>query len=291
MIYLSVQKKLHIEEGIETLSVETNIPEGEFVAVTGKSGAGKTSLLRMIAGLMKPEKGFITINKVTWLDTKNKVDLPVQKRGIGFVFQNAALFPNMTVLRNLQFAAGKSQDMNLLNRLLQMVGMESFAQRKPETLSGGQQQRISIIRALARKPDLLLLDEPFAALDAEMRNRLREELKLLHKEFRLTTILVTHDMSDIFSLAQRVIVLEKGKISRSGNPYEVFGNTKIDRHVQLKGEVLKIQKSGVVYIAEILTGQHILKLKLGEDEQAHLQPGSEVLVCSGAFDPVVTLLT
>ncbi len=291
MIDISLRKKLHIAEGIDVLSVDAYIREKEFVVVSGKSGAGKTSLLRMIAGLMKPEKGTITVNHEVWLDTENKINLPVQKREIGFVFQEGALFPNMTVLENLEYAAGKQHDHSFLIRLLQMAGMDSFANRRPETLSGGQRQRVSIIRALARKPALLLLDEPFAAIDAEMRNHLRLELQQFHQECELTTILVTHDMGDIFSLAQRVMVVDKGKISREGSPEEIFGDIKTDRRVPLRGEVLKIQRTGVVYIAEILTGQHILKLVVGEDEQAAMPPGSEVLICPGAFDPVITVLT
>lgn len=291
MINISVRKKLHIPEGIDVLSVDVHIGEKEFVVVSGKSGAGKTSLLRMIAGLMNPEKGTITVKNEVWLDTENKINLPVQKREIGFVFQEGALFPNMTVLENLQYAAGKQHDHNFLIRLLQMARMGSFANRRPETLSGGQRQRVSIIRALARKPALLLLDEPFAAVDTEMRSHLRLELQEFHRECKLTTILVTHDMGDIFSLAQRVIVIDRGKVTKTGSPEEIFGDPKMDRSVRLRGEVLKIQRTGVVYIAEILTGPHILKLVVGEDEQAAMPPGSEVLICPAAFDPVITVLT
>lgn len=291
MISITLQKKLHIAEGIDSLCTNIHLREREFMVVSGKSGAGKTSFLRMIAGLMKPERGFIKVNKEVWLDTENKINVPVQNRGIGFVFQEKSLFPNMTVWENLRYAAGKEPDDDFLRNLLDIVQMEGFARRYPETLSGGQQQRIAIIRAIARKPKLLLLDEPFAALDAEIRNHLRAELKILHNEFQLTTILVTHDMGDIFNLAQRVIVIEDGKISKTGSPEEIFGDTHSDRSVQLRGEILKIQKTGVVYIAEILTGQHVLKLVIGEEEQAALIPGSEVLICSGAFDPVITVLT
>ncbi|TAN02032.1 MAG: ATP-binding cassette domain-containing protein [Chitinophagaceae bacterium] len=291
MINISIRKKLMMAEGACDLVINTKIGTGELTAISGKSGAGKTSLLRMMAGFLKPESGFMKTEEEVWLDIENKIDLPVQKRNIGFVFQDPALFPNMTVKENLQYAAGKKGDKQFLNQLLEMVGLTSLADRKPAELSGGQQQRVAITRALARKPKLLLLDEPFAALDNEMRRYLREELLTLHRKFGLTTLLVTHDLSDIYYLADKVLVIDKGEIIKSGNPNQVFANNTIDGKVQLQGEVLNTYKSGVVYIVEILTGNTIMKLVVGEEEKNTLHPGMKVLVTSGAFEPVISLLS
>jgi molybdate transport system ATP-binding protein len=290
MFDISLQKKLVLPDGRGNLSIETMIETGSFTAIFGKSGVGKTSFLRMIAGLLKPDDGKIKMDDIFWLNTDEKIDLPVQKREIGFVFQELALFPNMTVMGNLQYAAGKKTNKPFLDDLLQMAGLEAFASRNPITLSGGQQQRIAMIRALARKPKLLLLDEPFAALDIEMRHHLRKELFLLHKEFGLTTILVTHDLGDIFSLADKVIVIDQGRMVKSGIPDEVFGSNQIHGKVRLQGEILGIKKSGVVHIAEILAGNNIISLIIGEEERASLKAGAKVLVCSGSFEPVIEIL-
>lgn len=291
MIHISITKELMITDSTGHLTVNTKINSGEFTVISGKSGAGKTSLLRMIAGLLKPESGFIKTEDEVWLDIESRINLPVQKRSIGFVFQDLALFPNMTVKENLQYAAGKEGDQQFLNQLLEMVGLTSFADRKPSSLSGGQQQRVAITRALARKPKLLLLDEPFAALDMEMRHHLREELLFLHRKFNLTTLLVTHDLSDIYYLADKVLVIDKGQIVKSGTPNQVFADNIISGKIQLQGEVLNIYKSGVVYIAEILTGNTIMKLVVGEEEKNSLLPGMKVLVTSGAFEPVISVLS
>lgn len=291
MIHISIRKRLTMAEGTGDLAVNTKIDAGEFMVISGKSGAGKTSLLRIIAGFMKPESGFIKTGEEVWLDIKNKINLPVQKRNIGFVFQDLALFPNMTVKENLQYAAGKKVDTQFLDQLLEMVGLTSLADRKPAELSGGQQQRVAITRALARKPKLLLLDEPFAALDNEMRRYLREELLTLHRKFGLTTLLVTHDLADIYYLADKVLVIDKGEVTKSGSPNQVFANNAMEGKAQLQGEVLNIYKSGVVYIVEMLAGNTIMKSVVGEEEKNSLQPGMKILITSGAFEPVISLLS
>jgi molybdate transport system ATP-binding protein len=286
MFDISLQKKLVMPDGRGNLSIETMIETGSFTTIFGKSGVGKTSFLRMIAGLLKPDDGKIKMDDIFWLNTDEKIDLPVQKREIWFVFQEPALFPNMTVMENLQYPAGKKANKPFLDDLLQMVGLEAFASRNPMTLSGRQQQRI----ALARKPKLLLLDEPFAALDIEMRHHLRKELFSLHKEFDLTTILVTHDLGDIFSLADKVIVIDQGRMVKSGIPDKVFGSNQIPGKVRLQGEILGIKKSCVVHIAEILAGNNIISLIIGEEERASLKAGAKVLVCSGSFEQVIEIL-
>jgi len=134
---------------------------------------------------------------------------------------------------------------------------------------------------------LLLLDEPFSSLDVEMRHRLRDELHALHREFNLTTLLVTHDMADIYRLADRVVLIDEGKVLRSGKPGEVFGEASVSSKVRLQGEILQISKSGVAYIVEILTGNTVIKVVAAEEAIAGLHPGAKVLVFSKAFNPII----
>lgn len=287
MIQMSIRQQLRMANGVTTLAIDASFTKGELIALMGKSGAGKTTLLRILSGLMKPEQGHIEVNGVVWLDTGKKISLPVQKRKIGFVFQDFALFPNMSVRENLEYALGANTDPGLIDRLLDMVDMTRFAPSMPGTLSGGQQQRVALIRALAGKPELLLLDEPMSALDGEMRSRLRDELLALHREFNLTTILVTHDLADVYRLADQVLEIDRGAILRSGKPGDVFSEAHISSKVRLQGEVLRITKSGVVYIVEILTGNSIIKVIAETSDITGLRTGSKVLVFSKAFNPVI----
>lgn len=290
MIIISVQKTLKMADGPGTLAIDEEIRNGEFVALSGRSGAGKTSLLRIIAGLMKPEQGLLQVNGQVWLDTGKKINLPPQKRNNGFVFQDFALFPHMSVRENVAYGSKGKKDEPWVSRLLKMTGLEQMADRKPSSLSGGQQQRVALARALATRPRILLLDEPFSALDTEMRQRLREDLHRLHREFKLTTILATHDLADIYRLADRVFALEKGTVVKAGKPRDVFGGTPVAGRMQLEGEVLAVRKSGVVYLAEILMGKTIAKLAVSEEESVSLRPGTRVAIFTGAFNPVVKVV-
>ena len=195
MIEVSIQKKLKAPFGEMNLDIQTNIEQGQFVTLYGKSGAGKTSTLRILAGLLEPDNGKISIHGNILLDTSNKINLAPQKRKIGFVFQDYALFPNMTIFENLSFALQKNQSKKILDELIEMMEIGNLRSEKPQHLSGGQQQRVALARALVQKPELLLLDEPLAALDNEMRNKLQQYIIQVHREFKLTTILISHDVS------------------------------------------------------------------------------------------------
>lgn len=290
MIRISIQKKLALADGLQCLSIDTSLKKGTFTAIFGKSGVGKTSLLRMIAGLMQPETGTISSGDEVWLDSKDNIHVPVQKRNIGFVFQDLALFPNMTIRQNIQYALKERRSSNNISELLEMANLEELANRKPETLSGGQRQRVAICRALASKPGLLLLDEPFSSLDIALRQQLREYLFKLHKTFHLTTVLVSHDIGDIYHLADKVMVIDKGTIVKEGPPNEVFDTDSTDRKVKLQGEIINIRGNGIVYIAEILTGHTITRLLISEEEKENLRPGMKVMVQSGSFEPIITIL-
>ena len=229
MIQLDIQKTLHGAKGEMDLSVNVDIEEGEFLALSGISGSGKTTLLRVLAGL-ESAKGTLTVGNEVWLDAKKS--LAPQKRKIGYVFQDYALFPNMTVLENLLFV---NDDTVLAERLLKITALHDMKKRFPHTLSGGQQQRVSMCRAMMNRPKLLLMDEPLSALDPKMRTKLQDEILKLHKEFGTTTIMVSHDPSEIYRLASRVLVLEEGKIINDGSPKEVLLKTQGSQKFSFEG--------------------------------------------------------
>jgi molybdate transport system ATP-binding protein len=202
MIVINIEKKMRTYQGHELLRFGNWIETGSITKISGPSGSGKTTLLKIIAGLIHPDKGKISFDGQLWLDTDQKFNLPPQKRGVGFVFQNYALFPNMTVLQHLQYA---TDDAEWITRLLHFGKLETLTDHKPEFLSGGQQQRLAILRALAIKPRLLLMDEPFSALDYDMRSELVKGLGLLIKEIGATSLIVSHNPNEIEYLATNVI--------------------------------------------------------------------------------------
>jgi molybdate transport system ATP-binding protein len=197
MISINIEKKLKAYSGQQWLKVNREFTDGSIIKIYGPSGAGKTTLLKIIAGLVSPEKGIIKVDDTIWLDTPTKTTLSPQKRMVGFVFQNYALFPNMTVREHLEYA---TKDEEWINRLLTIGKLETLTTHKPEHLSGGQQQRLAILRALAIKPKLLLMDEPFSALDNEMKIVLISELKVLFEELGLTVLIVTHNPQELDGL-------------------------------------------------------------------------------------------
>ncbi|WP_052730227.1 sulfate ABC transporter ATP-binding protein [Sphingomonas sp. SRS2] len=204
--------------------VSLDLPEGEFVALLGPSGSGKTTLLRIIAGLEYAEQGSISFGG------EDVTEMPVQDRGIGFVFQQYALFRHMTVAKNIAFgldvlprkARPSKADIDArVEELLELVQLAGLGGRYPSQLSGGQRQRVALARALARNPRILLLDEPFGALDAKVRRELRKALRQIHGRLGITSIFVTHDREEAFALADRVAILNLGKIEQFAPPAEI----------------------------------------------------------------------
>ncbi|MFO0686015.1 MAG: sulfate ABC transporter ATP-binding protein [Sandaracinus sp.] len=202
------------------------IGDGELVALLGPSGGGKTTLLRVIAGLEAPDRGTVTIGGT------DVTRAGVHERGVGFVFQHFALFREMSVLENVAFGLrvrpkatrpSEAEIQKRVKHLLEMVQLEGLAGRYPEQLSGGQRQRVALARALAVEPKVLLLDEPFGALDARVRRELRKFLRSLHDELGTTSVLVTHDQEEAFEIADRVAVIHRGKIQQLGTPEQLLG--------------------------------------------------------------------
>ncbi|HOP39846.1 MAG TPA: ATP-binding cassette domain-containing protein [Geobacteraceae bacterium] len=238
-IELSIKKKLFTASGEFTFKADLNIDRGEIVSFFGPSGVGKTTLLRIIAGLTEADEGFVRVDGQTWFDSATGTNLPPGRRKVGFVFQDYALFPNMSVRENLLFAQPKV-DKRHVDELLDIFELTKLQHRRPGFLSGGQNQRVALARALARKPELLLLDEPLSALDNEMRNTLQDEILEIHRLWGITTILVSHDLPEVFKLCNRVITFHNGSVSDDGNPYDIFAKSKISGKLQLVGEVLNI---------------------------------------------------
>lgn len=194
MISIAIEKKLKAYNGQQVLQINRQFAPGSIIKLYGPSGSGKTTFLKIIAGLITPEKGTIVVNGITWFDAAAKINLPTQKRNTGFVFQQYALFPNMTVKQQLEYA---TTDEVWIKQLLLLGKLDTLTQHKPDHLSGGQQQRLAILRALATKPKLLLMDEPFSALDLKMKTELIAELKTVLKELGTTTLIASHSAQEL----------------------------------------------------------------------------------------------
>ncbi len=215
--------------------VNFSIEEGKLIGLLGPSGSGKTTILRMIAGLETPDSGDIIIGGT------RVNDIPAGKRGIGFVFQNYALFRHMTVFENIAFGLQvQKKDKKFIKtrvqELIELVGLKGFEKRYPHQLSGGQRQRVAFARALAPNPKLLLLDEPFAAIDAKVRKELRSWLKEMVEKLGITSIFVTHDQEEAVEVADEIIVTNRGRIEQKGTPIEIYKNPKTPFVAQFIGE-------------------------------------------------------
>ena len=281
MIKINIQKQLHGSNGLMNLDVNLEIKQGEFLALAGLSGSGKTTLLRILAGL-EEASGIIKINNSIWLD--EKFSLSPQKREIGFVFQDYALFPNYTVLENLLYV---NKDIELANHLLKITELSELKNRLPQTLSGGQKQRISLCRALMNRPKILLMDEPLSALDPSMRTKLQNEILTLHKEFNTTTIMVSHDPSEIYRLSNRMVVLNFGQIINDGKPKDILLKTKGSQKFSFEGELLDIIKVDVIHVAVVSIGQQLVEVVVGKDEVKNLIIGQKVSLSTKAFSPTI----
>ena len=206
---------------LEDVSFSTD--REQLVALVGSSGSGKTTMLRILAGLESADHGEVSVDGDV-LTSESGILVPPEQRNIGFVFQNHALFPHLSVRDNVAFGISKSGDRDQrVMELLELVGMADFASRYPHELSGGEQQRVALVRALAPRPRLLLMDEPFSSLDQDLRLELRDETSRLIRQHGTTTILVTHHRDDARAVSDKIVVLREGVVDQTGTPAEVFG--------------------------------------------------------------------
>lgn len=290
MIQIDAYKILQTADGELPLDISLTIQKGQFVAIYGNSGAGKTTLLRILSGLTDAEKVNIKVNESVWDNADKKFHLPVQKRSIGFVFQDFALFPNLTVKENLEFALSKNDSKEIVSELIDLMELQSLQNSKPHNLSGGQKQRVALARAIVRKPEILLLDEPLSALDDDMRFKLQDYILKIHQKYKLTTLMISHSISEIFKLSDKVIVVDKGKIIKEGTPEMVFSEQKISSKFQLTGEIISIAKSDIIYVVQVSSGNTIVKVIATEEEAKEYKIGQKVLVASKAFNPIIQVL-
>lgn len=281
MISLNIKKELHGSNGVMNLDINLSLQNGEFVALSGVSGSGKTTLLRVLAGL-EEAFGEIIADGEIWLN--EKIKKPIQKRDIGFVFQDYALFPNLSVIDNLLYV---KKDKDLAKQLLNLTDLYELKNRYPNSLSGGQKQRVSLCRALMKRPKILLMDEPLSALDPHMRLKLQDEILTLHKEFKTTTIMVSHDPSEMYKLASRVLVLKDGKIIDDGLPKDILLKTQGSQKFSFEGELLDIIKVDVINIAIVAIGQQIVEVVISNIEAQNLIIGEKVNVSTKAFSPTI----
>ena len=210
-IYIDVRKEMTTTEGKNMLNIRREISGGDFICLVGHSGSGKTSLLRILSGLLTPDEGVIRVGGKTWFDSTARINLKPQQRSIAYMFQDLALFPNMTVAQNIGYAQ-RAHNPTHINELLDIFGMKGLATQKPGKLSGGQKQRVALARALASSPQILLLDEPLSSIDQEMREALQSEILKAHEYLNSTSIMVTHDLPEARRMANEIIKIKNGLI-------------------------------------------------------------------------------
>lgn len=235
-MYLKIENLKKIFEknrGIENINFE--IEKGELISFLGPSGCGKTTLLNIIGGFLKADNGKI------YLEDVDITNIPPEKRDISTVFQSYALFPHMNVIENIKYGLKyrgllKKEQENLAKEYLEIVGLDGYEKNSVQELSGGQQQRVALARALVIHPKLLLLDEPFSNLDAKLKISMREELKQLQKNLKISMIFVTHDQEEALSISDKIVVMNNGKIEQIGTPEEIYYNPKNDYVAEFIGK-------------------------------------------------------
>ncbi|EKQ8543765.1 sulfate/molybdate ABC transporter ATP-binding protein [Campylobacter jejuni] len=288
MIKIDIKLPINTAKGKKQLELNTCLKANEITAIFGESGVGKTTLLKIIAGLIKPEFGRIEVGDELWLDTQKNINLAIQKRKIGFVFQDYALFPNMSVKENISYAATSKQK---VEELLSLMNLENLAKIYPKNLSGGQAQRVALARALAREPQILLLDEPLSALDFKMRSFLQDELVKILQHFKITTLLVSHDLAEIYKLSHRILELSDGKIIKDARTNEFFTSSNLSAKLRLSATLLEIKKSDILMIFTLLLNQDIVKITLSEEEflksYKDVKIGDTLLLSIKAFNPII----
>ena len=254
LLKVNIQKKLKEFD----LDVNFELKEG-CLGILGPSGCGKSMTLKSIAGIVNPDEGFISFNngnETIYFDFNKKINLKPQNRNVGYLFQNYALFPNMTVEENVAAGLSKDDDKTIVSDMIKRFHLQGLEKRYPRQLSGGQQQRVALARIMAYSPDVILLDEPFSAMDTFLKEQLRMELANSLKDFDGFSIMVTHDRDEAFQFCDELIVLDKGKIIAKGDTYDVFENPR-------KVQVARLTGCKNISKIEILDDYHLKALDWG----------------------------
>jgi molybdate transport system ATP-binding protein len=279
MIEINISKKLLGSNGDMNLEVKLNIDQKEFITLTGSSGAGKTTLLRILAGL-EEAKGTIKVGDEIWLDSN--YSLSPQKRKIGFVFQEYALFNNMSVEQNLTYI---KKDIKLARELLEITGLVSLKDRLPSSLSGGQKQRVALCRAMMNHPKILLMDEPLSALDQPTRVKLQDKILAIHREFGTITIMVSHDISEIYRLSSRVITLDQGKIIDDTDIKDIVSTTDSNSKFIFEGSILDIDIRDSTYIVKVVVAKQVVTIFVDKNRAKSIRVGQKVNLATDTFRP------
>ena len=274
MINIAVNKNFEERGGDFYVNFKLTINHGELVTIFGGSGVGKTTLLRIIAGLITPDSGSLEACSEIWFDDVQKINVKPQKRNVGFVFQDFALFPHLSVRDNLLFALPKGDDATIISSLIEIMELGHIQNRKPETLSGGQKQRVALARALVQKPQILLLDEPLSSLDGHMRLKLQNYLLEVHKRFDLTTIMVSHDVAETIKMSDTVVVIKDGKVVKQGAAIDVFSEHYANKKSKVLGTILEIDKASKS--VSVLLGTQVVQIEVSKEKLVGLQVGAEI---------------
>ena len=251
---VNIQKKLKEFD----LNVDFELKKG-CLGILGPSGCGKSITLKSVAGIVDPDKGIVSLttdNETVYFDSERKINLKPQKRNVGYLFQNYALFPNMTVEENVAAGLSKDDDKKIVSDMIKRFHLDGLEKRYPRQLSGGQQQRVALARILAYSPDVILLDEPFSAMDTFLKEQLRIQLSNILNEFDGLSILVTHDRDEVFQFCDELIILDKGRIIAKGETHNIFENPK-------KVQVARLTGCKNISKIEIIDDYHVKSLDWG----------------------------
>ncbi|OHX65152.1 ATP-binding cassette domain-containing protein [Flammeovirga pacifica] len=271
------------------VSFDVNIEQGDFIGIFGPSGAGKTTLLNIISGLIDANNTFLEVNGIKWVDTSKNISLPPQKRKVGMVFQDFALFPHLTVLQNLNYATNKNQKEDNSEEVITIMGLKELLTLFPHQLSGGQKQRVAIARAVIQQPEILLLDEPLSALDPSLRSKLQDYLLKIHARFQLTTLMISHDIPEIFKLCNKVLPIENGQSKELTSPLLYFNPSPLQGKFRLDAKVLNIKCVDVLGIITLLIGKEVIQVTTNPEIADSLVLEQEVKISIKAFQPIIEI--
>ena len=275
MIKIQIYKEFFKSANQFYIDVDFSLKKGSFNALFGDSGSGKTTILNVIAGIKYADRGKISVLDNVWLDTAAQINLAINKRKIGVVFQNSILFPHLTVYENLVFSKEKNDSLELMNELIQLFSISDLLKQFPENLSGGEKQKVAIVRSLIRNPDLLLLDEPFSAVDFQQRKELQDALLQVHQKLKFTALVISHDIEEVVRLSDNIFMLDKGKVIKNGPALALFENKEEDTTISLTGIVVSVEQLGRNQKIRILVGNEIHAIE--KDNSMH-QIGDRIIV-------------
>ena len=272
MIDIQLIKELRGAAGTMKIELDLQLRSGSVSGIIGSSGAGKTSVLKMIAGIQQPDQGKITCDQEVYYDSTAGIDLAPQQRDVGLVFQDLALFPHMDITAQLKYALAPGQDESIIEDVMQMMDLTALRHQRPQRLSGGQQQRVALARSIVQRPAVLLLDEPFSALDTEMKRQIRSYVKDIHDRYKMTIIMVSHDHGDIAELCDQVIRLDQGKVTHQGPPRELIEQGSL----QLTGRVVQLEKIDGAYRLTLDIQGDLSELTISEQQATGIKQGSTI---------------